>query len=283
MKRVLITGTNSYVGAAVEKWLKKEPNKYNVHTLDMKNSNWIDFDFSKFDVIFHVAGIAHVSNKKTMKDLYYRVNRDLTIKVAKKAKNDGVEQFIFMSSMIVYNSSEKLITRATLPNPNNFYGRSKLEAEEVVLDLCDNDFLVSIIRSPMIYGPNSKGNFLKLLRIVKRIRVFPKIHNKRSMIYIDNLCEFVKKKLEYTESGIFFPQNRETVSTCELVNTIADGYNIKMYNLRIINPLIKFLRLYFVIFEKVFGDSFYDLSLSQYNFEYQIVSFKESIVKSIEG
>jgi nucleoside-diphosphate-sugar epimerase len=75
LKRVLITGANSYVGTNVEKWLMKEPDKFYVETLDMKDPNWRNFDFSKFDVVFHVAGIAHVSTKKSMKDLYYKVNQ----------------------------------------------------------------------------------------------------------------------------------------------------------------------------------------------------------------
>jgi UDP-glucose 4-epimerase len=129
MKKILITGANSYVGTNVEKWLMKEPDKYYVETLDMKDSNWKKFDFSIFDVVFHVAGIAHVTNKKNMADLYFKVNRDLTIDVAKKSKISGVKQFIFMSSMIVYNSGETRITLETKPNPDNFYGQSKLDAE----------------------------------------------------------------------------------------------------------------------------------------------------------
>ena len=92
----------------------------------MKDPNWKEFDFSRFDVVFYVAGIAHVSTRMSMKDLYFKVNRDLTIETAKKAKESGVKQFIFMSSMIVYNSSETRITHETKPNHDKFYGLSKL-------------------------------------------------------------------------------------------------------------------------------------------------------------
>src|SRR5690554_5644383 len=137
MKRVLITGANSYIGTNVEKWLLKEPDKFHVETLDMKNPNWFDFDFSKFDVVFHVAGIAHSTPKKSEKDLYYRVNTQLAIDTAKIVKESGVKQFIFMSSMIVYNKKERRITKDTLPNPNNFYGDSKLQAEIGLIGLED--------------------------------------------------------------------------------------------------------------------------------------------------
>ena len=84
MKKILITGANSYIGTSVEKWLDKS--EYVVDTVDMIDGTWKEKDFSKYDVVFHVAGIAHVSTDPNMEDLYYKVNRDLTIKTAKKAK-----------------------------------------------------------------------------------------------------------------------------------------------------------------------------------------------------
>jgi len=129
IKRVLITGSNSYVGTTVEKWLMKEPDQFYVETISVRGEAWKSFDFSKFDVVFHVAGIAHIKKTKKNKDLYFKVNKDLAFEVAEKAKDSGVSQFIFMSSMIVYNSKETKITKDTIPNPDNFYGKSKLEAE----------------------------------------------------------------------------------------------------------------------------------------------------------
>ena len=186
MKRVLITGANSYVGTHAEKWLMKEPDKYYVETLDMKDPNWIEFDFSKFDVVFHVAGIAHVSAKKNMKDLYFKVNRDLAIHTALKAKESGIKQFIFMSSMIVYSTKETKIDEYSKPNPDNFYGLSKLEAEQSIGELQNADFSVCILRPPMIYGHNSLGNFKKLMSLVDRVHLFQNTNNKRSFLMIDN-------------------------------------------------------------------------------------------------
>ena len=282
MKRVLITGANSYVGTNVEKWLMKEPGNFYVETLDMRDPNWKNFDFSKFDVVFHVAGIAHVSTKKSMKDLYFKVNRDLTIETAVKAKESGVKQFIFMSSMIVYNSKETRITKETKPNPDNFYGLSKLQAEEGILPLQSETFNVVVLRPPMIYGPGSKGNFPKLIKLAKRTPIFPNISNKRSMLYIDNLSELVKLIIDNEDMGIFFPQNKNQISTSELVRLISNANKKKIYLFRGLNWIIKLMNKIRIV-KKIFGNFAYAKEISIYEYgEYQIYDFHESIM-IIEG
>ena len=221
MKRVLITGANSYVGTNVEKWLLKTPEIFSVDTVDTMDGKWKKADFSKYDVVFHVAGIAHVNAKKSMESLYYKVNRDLTIEIASYAKEKGVKQFIFMSSMIVFHESKSLktevLTKETRPNPNGFYGNSKLEAEKGLNALSCDTFKVVNLRPPMIYGPGSKGNFIRLAKLATKTPVFPEFHNKRSMLYIDNLGEFVKQIILKEMSGTFYPQNKELADTVEIV------------------------------------------------------------------
>ena len=132
MKRILITGANSYIGTSFEKYMNENhPDDYHIDTLDMLNSNWKDYDFSGYDVVFHVAGIAHQKETKENAHLYYEVNRDLAIEVAKETKNAGVTQFIFMSSMSVYglDYSKELINLQTPTLPKTNYGKSKLQAE----------------------------------------------------------------------------------------------------------------------------------------------------------
>lgn len=258
MKRVLITGANSYVGTNVEKWLMKKPDKYYVETLDMQDPNWKAFDFSSFDVVFHVAGIAHVSTKMSMKNLYFKVNRDLAIETAIKAKDSGVKQFIFMSSMIVYNSKETRITRETKPNPDNFYGESKLQAEKRIFELHDNEFNICILRPPMIYGLNSKGNFIKLLSLAKNAFIFPKYNNKRSLLFINNLAIFVDHVISHFLNGVFYPQNPEYISTSGLVINVRNILNKKGIYPKIFNWIIKLFVDRVNIFNKIFGDYFYD-------------------------
>ncbi|MBF7096116.1 NAD-dependent epimerase/dehydratase family protein [Alkalibacter mobilis] len=280
MKQVLITGENSYIGTSLENWLMREPDKYKVDTFDMKDGSWKEKDFSGYDVVFHVAGIAHVSSDPKMEVLYYKVNRDLTIETAEKAKAEGVKQFVFMSSIIVYGESssrERIIDRNTIPTPSNFYGNSKLQAEEGIKHLETDDFKIVVLRPPMIYGKGSKGNYPRLAKLAKKIPVFPDIDNKRSMLHIDNLCEFIKVIIDYEESGVFFPQNAEYVKTSELVKTIAEVHGKKIIMTRIFNPILK-LMFGMEIVIKVFGNLVYEKSMSEYDeVNYRIRNFKESI------
>lgn len=280
MKRVLITGKNSYIGTSLENWLMREPDKYYVDTVSTRDDIWRKKDFSEFDVVFHVAGIAHVSSDPKMEDLYYKVNRDLTIETAKKAKAEGVKQFIFMSSIIVYgdsSSGKRIIDRDTIPTPSNFYGNSKLQAEEGIRGLESDKFKIVILRPPMIYGKGSKGNYPKLAKAAQKIPVFPDIDNERSMLHIDNLCEFIKVIIDHEETGLFFPQNTEYVKTSDLVKTIAEVHGKKIWMTKLFNPVLS-LMFGIGIVNKVFGNLVYEKSMSDYDkANYRIRTFRESI------
>lgn len=280
MKKILITGKNSYIGTSFEKWLEQYPEDYYVDSVGTKDGEWKEKDFSPYDVVFHVAGIAHVSTDPEMEDLYYEVNRDLTIEVAKKAKAEGVKQFIFMSSIIVYgdsSSSKRIIDENTIPDPSNFYGKSKLEAEEGIKPLESDNFKVVIVRPPMIYGKGSKGNYQRLAKLAKNTFLFPDIKNERSMLHIDNLCEFLKVMIDFEEFGTFFPQNKEYVSSHDLVKLIGETHGKRIRSTKIFNPILKSVFSINVV-NKVFGNLVYDKSISEYDkANYQIRSFKESI------
>lgn len=280
MKKILITGKNSYIGESLEKWLLKSPDDYQIHTLDLKDANWKTCNFHGYDSIFHVAGIAHVSTDPKMEDLYFKINRDLAIETAKKAKEDGVKQFIFMSSIIVYGNDQnnhQIIDADSVPNPENFYGMSKLQAEKGIQELASDHFKIVILRPPMVYGKGSKGNYPRLSKFAQKSPVFPDFNNERSMIHIDNLCEFIKAMIDFEESGLFFPQNREYVSTSQLVKTIAQVHNRKLILTKSFNPLIHRL-IGLNIVGKVFGTLVYDKEMSKYeNAKYQVWNLLESI------
>ncbi len=285
MKKILITGKNSYIGTHVKNWLKKDKKQYEVTELDVKTEEWLQEDFSKYDTILHVAGIAHVSTNKKLEDLYYKVNRDLAIQVAQKAKNENVKQFIFMSSMIIYGDDEnigkiKIINKDTIPQPKNFYGNSKLQAEDGIKQLNDGNFRTVIIRTPMVYGPNCKGNFQKLKRIAKLSPIFPDIENERSMIYIDNLCEFIKQVIDNEKSGIFYPQNKEYVSTKQIIQVMSDSMNKKTHFIKLFNPILKLMAKKVNLINKVFGTKIYAKDLSE-KFDYVVIDNEESIRRSI--
>ncbi len=286
MKRVLITGANSYVGTNVEKWLMREPDKYLVKTLDMKDPNWEKFDFSNFDVVFHVAGIAHVSKKKSLDELYYKINRDLAIETAKKAKESGVRQFIFMSSMIIYGEDNAISDKRHIDiskyNPLNAYGNSKLEADMAIQKLQNEKFLVSIVRTPVIYGPKCKGNFPKLLKMASMLSVVPNISNQRSMIYIDNFSEFIKLLISRSANGVFYPQNSEYMSTTKIIVTARKYLRKRTIKTRLFNLPLRFMSKYISSIRKAYGNKTYDLNLSiEKGFNYHVVDIEESIQRSI--
>ena len=280
VKKVLITGKDSYIGTSFEKWLSQWPDKYMVDTIDMKGDTWKDNDFSEYDVVFHVAGIAHVSSNSKREDLYYRVNRDLAVETAIKAKAEGVKQFIFMSSIIVYGDSsgnKRVITRETVPTPSNFYGNSKLQAEQGITPLESDGFKVVILRPPMIYGKGSKGNYPRLAKLAQKLPVFPDIYNERSMLHIDNLCEFIRLMIDNEESGLFFPQNKEYVRTSEMVRLIAEVHGKKIRLIRWMNWLVRMM-FGIGIVNKVFGNLVYEQSMSDYDkANYRIRDLRESI------
>jgi len=278
MKNILITGKNSYIGTSLENWLMREPDKYKVDTVDMKDGSWKEKDFSQYDVVFHVAGIAHVKETTDNQDLYYKVNRDLAYETAQKAKDDGVEQFIFLSSMSVYGIENGVIDKNTPLKPNSAYGKSKIEAEELINKLEDHSFTVATLRPPMVYGKGCRGNYPRLVGLALKTPIFPKVDNKRSMIYIDNLSEFVKQLIDNKSGGLFFPQNAEYVNTSEMVRLIAEVHGKQIRMTKLFNPLLRLLNVSTV--NKVFGDLVYDMSMSEYENDYRVCGFRESIKKT---
>ncbi len=280
MKKILITGKGSYIGETFKNYILDNYCDYSVDTLDMLDENWAQKDFSGYDAIFHVAGIAHIKETKENASLYYRVNCDLAYEVAKKAKDEKVDQFVFLSSMSVYGKDTGIITLNTIPAPVSNYGKSKLMAEEKINALSSPDFKVAVLRPPMVYGKDCKGNFQLLKKLAQILPVFPRVNNKRSMIYINNLCEFVKLIIENEKSGLFFPQNREYVKTLDIVKEIAakNGKNIYFsflfgFGVLIMMPFVSKI-------QKAFGTLIYEID-DEWNFSYCKVDTKDSLGQSL--
>lgn len=295
MKRVLITGENSYIGATFEKYATKHyGDQLKISTIDMISGEWKKADFSVFDIVYHVAGIAHADVGKIsdeVKAKYYAVNTDLAIEVAEKAKAEGVGQLVFMSSAIIYGDSapygkSKRITRETEPMPSNFYGDSKWQADKGVRALSTDSFKVTVLRPPMIYGKGSKGNYPLLAKMAKRLPIFPNVVNERSMLYIDNLCEFLAQVMIRGEEGIFWPQNKEYSRTSEIVKQIAEVNQHRIYVSKVWNWMVvlasKVPGKIGDLTNKAFGNLSYDQELSKCDFEYCVFNLQESI-KETEG
>lgn len=293
-KRVLVTGAGSYIGESFECWAKEYyPANFTIDTLDMQDQDWREKDFSSYDAVLHVAGIAHVDVGKVSeeeKKRYYAVNTDLAIETAKKAKAEGVRQFVFMSSMIVYGDpapygKAKIVDEHTVPAPANFYGDSKWQADKGVRKLADEKFRVAVLRPPMIYGKGSKGNYSVLVKLAKRLPVFPDVENRRSMLYIDNLCEFLCKLILSGEGGVYFPQNGEYTRTSGMVGEIAETAGKKIWVTKLLRPAVAagshVPGKVSVLVGKAFGNSTYSQKISRYEgLEYQGANLKAPIKKT---
>lgn len=285
MKKVLIVGKTSYIGLSFQKWIQQSEPDWIVNCISSRDHVWELENYGKYDTVLHVAGIAHVDASKDMEEMYYRINRDLAVDSCRKAKEEGCKQFVFLSSLIVYGESNSLapvrITKDTVPHPNGFYGQSKLDAETGIFKQETEGFSVAAIRPPMVYGKGSKGNYPKLAKLATSFPIFPEFSNQRSMIHIDNLCECIRLVIAKEARGVFCPQNKEYVSTTELVCEIARNSGKRMHTTRLFNPLIRFMAKRINIFNKVFGSFVYEKELSDcFGWSYCVHDFKESIKRT---
>ena len=250
-KRVLVTGVNSYIGNAFRSYMEQYPEEAVVDGISVRNDAWKTLDFSGYDCIFDVAGIAHADTghvSEEVKKRYYAVNCDLTVALAQKAKEEGVRQFIFMSSAIVYGDSapigfQRMITRDTPPAPADFYGDSKLQAEKGILPLVDDHFKIAVLRPPMIYGKGSKGNYPVLSKMAQKLPAFPKVENCRS----------------------------------KLVQMIAEAHGKHIILVGGCTVPLRFLSQATGLVNKAFGSLAYDMSMSEYKENYRRFSLEESI------
>ncbi|WP_033542295.1 NAD-dependent epimerase/dehydratase family protein [Planococcus sp. CAU13] len=281
--KVLVTGQNSYTGTQFAKRITELNKGWTIDFVSVRGNAWEQKDFSFYDAIYHVAGIVHKKETAENKDLYYKVNRDLTYQLALKAKSEGVKSFIFLSTMAVYGligkiGEETIISKETEPAPTSNYGKSKLEAEELLNELQSSYFNVSILRIPMIYGPNCPGNYSSLSRLAKMIPVFPKINNKRSMIFVDHLSDIVAHIIEKRLLGVFLVKNPEDVNTIEIVSVIGRYHGKRIYKSSLLGFIFITFGNYITTFRKMFGNIYFnneDCNIE--GFEYKKLSFEESI------
>ena len=275
---VLITGEGGYIGIKLAEHLEKSGN-FKTHIISLIGDEWKKHDFSKYDTVVHLAAIVH--RPKTEKEVYEKVNYELTIELAKLAKKSKVKQMIFFSTASVFGNARGKITLDTPVNPSNYYGESKLKAENGLKELHSNDFKIAIIRPPMVYGKGCKGNYVSLSKLAKKTPIFPKSKNQRSMIYIENLCEFCRLLILNNDDGTFYPQDKEFINTSNMVKLISEANNHKVFMSRFLNLFVglgkKIPGRVGILFNKIFGDLYYDKSMSEYKENYIVKSFEDAI------
>lgn len=267
MKKLLIAGAGGYIGSSFVSYLETQfPEKYELHTISVRTDTWKSEDFSGYDSFVDFAGIAHIQETEENAHLYYEVNRDLALALCKKAKDAGVRQFIYLSSMSVYGLETGRIDSNTLPAPVTHYGKSKLEAEQMLATIASDSFKIAILRPPMVYGDNCKGNYAILEKIAESFPFFPSLRNQRSAIHIDRLCAFLEKLIENEATGLFFPQDESYMCTSDTVWHIAQDRGRKLRLSPILNVPAK-LAMRFPgglgsKARKAFGNLIYDQEMS---------------------
>lgn len=288
MKRILITGENSYLGVCLRNYLQQWPECYSVDSISVRSDCWKEKSFRGYDAVYHAAAIVHMEQSKddpAQAELYDRVNACLPVEVAAKAKDEGVGQFVFLSTASVYGLTAPFgktvtICRDTPLEPKDNYGISKAKAEAGLLKMADEHFAVAILRPPMIYGKGCKGNYQTLAKMAKKLPAFPYVKNRRSMLHVDNLCELVRKIVDNGDGGIFCPQNREYVNTCDMMQAIAAANGKKIALIPGFGWALKMLSGMTSKVDKAFGSLCYDMELSRYKEDYCITDFSESIQKT---
>lgn len=283
--KILIIGKNSYIGNHIDKWMTKYGHK--AVQLDVLNDSWKQFDYSSFDSIVHVAGIVHQPKCQDW-ELYKRVNADMPVAIAKMAKEQGVKQYVFFSTMGVYGVGKKLkpniIKENTPLNASGMYSRSKLMAENGLMKLNDVDFTVACIRPPSVYGKGCKGGYISgFASIVRKLPIVPKAYNnvKQSFIYIDNLTELVRLIIENNLNGAFCPQDDKAINANELLKYLAYGIGKKYRDSRLLGYGIKILNFLSVV-KKAYGGVEYAKGLSTIKgINYVVVPIKEGLKRTV--
>ncbi|WP_151950600.1 NAD-dependent epimerase/dehydratase family protein [Aliarcobacter butzleri] len=225
MKRLLITGSNGFIG---NYFINKYKNKYDIKTFSFLKDDINRLDCNSIDIVFHLSALVHQMGGASASE-YEKINVTQTLQLAKKAKESGVKHFVFMSTVKVYGEeTNSKYTENTVCNPEDDYGKSKLKAEQELQKLEDENFKISIIRTPIVYGYGVKANIKNLINLVNKVPVLPfgKIKNKRSMVYIGNLCHLVDEIIIQKKSGIFLACDDEPLSTSKLIELIAKNLDL---------------------------------------------------------
>lgn len=276
-KRILITGENSYIGKSLQEYVDKEKIGWQIDAVSVRDEKWREIDYTKYQAVVHLAAVVHQKEQKEMRSLYKQVNADLPVNIAAKAKESGVAQFVFLSTMAVYGDKVSYIKKNTKPQPVTMYGKAKLSAEKRLKKTADSGFQVIVLRPPLVYGRNCPGNYKRLAALALKLPFFPRVDNKRSMIYIENLCACICHEIENAEKSykVVCPQNREYVNTTELVKEIRKAHGKRTWVVPFGGKLIGVLAGRITVFAKVFGDLVYEKSKEDK--EYQAAGFGESV------
>lgn len=227
--KILITGHEGFIGSYFVNNLSET--YFDVDGVSLSNTKTLNL--SSYNVIIHTSGIAH-QKKNTPYSLYEKINVNQTYSLALKAKNSGISHFIFLSSIKVYGDKLFNFSENHVCEPIDNYGKSKKLAEDKLLELVDDQFRITILRLPLVYGPSPKGNIKLLLKLIHYCPIIPlgKISNKRTIISISNLTEYIKQIISNNITGIIVPSDLQSISTSRLIFLLAKAQRKKVFLVR---------------------------------------------------
>lgn len=288
--KICIIGKNSYIGNHIDEWLTTKGHE--VYQLDVLTEDWMAFDYFGFDALIQVAGIVHRPDCKDA-DLYKRVNTDMPIAIAKRFKSSRVKDgskgtFVFLSTMAVFGTPKRLsknvISADTPTSAMGLYGESKKVAEDGLMQLQDAHLDVVVVRPPNVYGKDCRGGYIPgFVSVVKKLPMIPSAYTdvKQSMLYIDNLCEFIRLTIEQKRNGIFMPQDDKAVSAVDITTAIAKGLGKKPKTSKLLG-LAVYLGSFVPLIQKAYGGVEYDMKLSEIEgMNYVVVPFEEAMKRTI--
>ena len=216
MKTLAVTGATGFVG---NRLMQINEGRYRLLPLSLRDKKPALLDLQGVDTIVHLAGKAH-QMQPIDDSIYFAVNYELTKQLADRAIEQGVKQFIYVSSTKVYGDDITEIVNEKSPcHPTDAYGASKLKAEQYLLSLASPAFTVAVVRPPLVYGPGVKGNMIRLLQLAaKHIPLpFGNTRNARSMVFIDNLVELFNAITDQQAAGVFAGGDQHPLATDELI------------------------------------------------------------------
>jgi len=248
---ILVTGSSGYIGSNFIEAFKE---KYQFRTFSLQTDALDTICLENIDIIIHFAALVHQKNKFDIGE-YYKINTEYPVKLANKAKTFGVTHFIYISSIAVYDEKLEYLDEYSICSPNTAYGKSKLEAEQKLQEIEDEDFILSILRLPMVYGKNAPGNIKHLITLIQKIPLLPfkDTENKRSFIYIGNVLPLLEKIILCKQSGILLASDDEAISTSDFIRSISQHLHKTNYLVRL--PLLRYILKRFrpSLYTKLYG------------------------------
>lgn len=230
--RVLITGASGFIGSY---FINKYKSSYSFETFSFLKDNFDALNLKDIDCILHLSALVHQMGGAS-EEAYEQINLNQTLKLAQKAKEYGVKHFVFMSTVKVYGEENKKAYSEISPtHPKDAYGKSKLQAEIALSQLEEKNFCVAIVRTPIVYGYGVKANIQNLIKLIKKVPILPfgDIHNRRSMIYVGNLCHLLDAILTQKAQGVFLASDDKALSTSELIEYIAKHLHKRLHLVKV--------------------------------------------------